>query len=74
MPDRSLHQDAGETRLRSADNYVIIGIVLVCVLMALVLLGAGMFGSDGKSITQPSTQSPVATQPNNQPPATSETP
>jgi hypothetical protein len=60
--------------MRSGDNYVVIGIVFVCVLMAVVLLGAGMFGSDEKSATQPSTQSSVATQPSNQPPAAGETP
>jgi hypothetical protein len=54
MPDRPLHSDTREARTRLSDNYVILGIVAVCVIMALVLLGAGMFGSVDKSTTQPS--------------------
>jgi len=60
MPDRPLSQHANE-RTRS-DHYVVIGIVLVCVLMALVLLGAGMIDTGGKSATQPSNPAPVTGQ------------
>ena len=65
MPDRPLPRDTREARAGSSrfgDNYIILGIVFVCVLMALVLLGAGMFDTGEKSTTQPSSQAPVTTQ------------
>ena len=81
MPDRPLY--TRETRTPFNDNYVIMGIVFVCVLMALVLLGAGMIDTREKSTTQPTSQAPVTmqsdtqapaiTQPSTQPPATGET-
>ena len=72
MPDRPLPRDTREARAGSSrfgDNYIILGIVFVCVLMALVLLGAGMFDTGEKSTTQPSSQAPVTTQSDTQAPA-----
>jgi cytoskeletal protein RodZ len=94
MPDRPLPSDTGQARARFSDsearapfndNYVILGIVFVCVLMALVLFGAGMIDerittqpnapvttqsdSQAPAITQPSTQAPVTTQSDSQAPA-----
>jgi hypothetical protein len=72
MPDRPLPRDTREARAGSSrfgDNYIILGIVFVCVLMALVLLGAGMFDTGEKSTTQPSSQAPVTTQSDSQAPA-----
>ena len=54
MPDGFFFKDPGEARTPFNDNYVIMGIVGVCVLMALVLLGAGMLDPVGKNTTQPS--------------------
>ena len=42
MPDGFFFKDPGEARTPFNENYVVVGIVGVCVLMALVLLGAGM--------------------------------
>lgn len=72
MPDRPLPRDTREAPAGSSrfgDNYIILGIVFVCVLMALVLLGAGMFDTGEKSTTQPSSQAPVTTQSDSQAPA-----
>lgn len=82
MPDRPLPTDSREARTRDnygvdsreararfSDNYVVIGIVAVCVLMAVALLGAGMLDTGEKRTTQPSTQAPVTTQSDTQAPA-----
>ena len=69
MPDRPLPRDTRETRTPFNDNYVVMGIVFVCVLMALVLLGAGMIDTREKSTTQPTSQAPVTTQSDTQAPA-----
>jgi hypothetical protein len=45
-----------------SDTTIVMGIVFICVLMALALLGAGMIDTRGKSTMQPSTQAPVTTQ------------
>jgi flagellar basal body-associated protein FliL len=74
MPDRPLPEDTRQARTPFNDNYIIIGIVLVCVLMALVLLGAGMFGvNETSTTTQPSApqsdpQTPAMGQPSPQAP------
>ena len=79
MPDRFFFKDPGEARTPFNDNYVVMGIVGVCVLMALVLLGAGMLDRVGKNTTQPSSttqsdsQAPAITKPGTQAPATGET-
>lgn len=79
MPDRPLPRDTRETRTPFNDNYVIMGIVFVCVLMALALLGAGIIDTRSIFATQPSSQAPVTThapaitQPSTQAPATGET-
>ena len=78
MPDRPLPSDIREARTPFNDNYVILGIVFVCVLMALVLFGAGMI--DERSTVQPNapvttqsdTQAPAVTQPSSQAPATTQ--
>ena len=76
MPDGFFFKDPGEARTPFNDNYVVVGIVGVCVLMALVLLGAGMLDPVGKNTTQPSSttqsesQAPAITKPSTQPPAT----
>ena len=62
MPDRPLPRDTRETRTPFNDNYVIMGIVFVCVLMALALLGAGIIDTRSIFATQPSSQAPVTTQ------------
>ena len=70
MPDRPLPRDTREAPARTprfSDTYIVMGIVFVCVLMALVLLGAGMFDTGEKSTTQPSSQAPVTTQPSQGP-------
>ena len=78
MPDGFFFKDPGEARTPFNDNYVVMGIVGVCVLMALVLLGAGMLDGVGKNTTQPSSttqsdsQAPAITQPSTQAPATGE--
>jgi hypothetical protein len=54
------------------DKYVVMGVVFVCVLTALALLGAGMIDTR-ESTPQPSSQAPTITQPSTQPPASSET-
>lgn len=69
MPDRPLTRDAREARTRYWDNYVVMGVVAVCVLMAVALLWAGMIDTREKSATQPSTQAPVTTQSDSQAPA-----
>jgi hypothetical protein len=83
MPDGFFFRDTREARTPFNDNYVVMGIVFVCVLMALVLLGAGMIDTRETSTTQPTSQAPVTTQsetqapattqPSTQPPATGET-
>ena len=81
MPDRPLPRDTRETRRPFNDNYVIMGIVFVCVLMALALIGAGIIDTRSIFATQPSSQAPVTTQsfapaitqPSTQAPATGET-
>ena len=60
MPDSYTREDLSETT-------IIMGIVAVCVFLALILLGAGML--DKKSLTQPSIQAPVTTQSDSQAPA-----
>ena len=67
MPDRPLPRDT--TRTPFNDNYVIMGIVFVCVLMALALLGAGIIDTRSIFATQPSSQAPVTTQSDSQAPA-----
>jgi hypothetical protein len=62
MPDRPLTSDTRGARRRFSDIYVVMGIVFVCVVMALALLWAGMIDTGEKSTTQPSTQAPVTTQ------------
>ena len=42
MPDGFFFKDPREARTPFNDSYVVMGIVGVCLLMALVLLGAGM--------------------------------
>ena len=72
MPDRPLPRDTREGPAgasRFGTNYIVMGIVFVCVLMALALLGAGMFDTSEKSTTQPSSQAPVTTQSDSQAPA-----
>ena len=54
MPDRFFLKDPREARTPFNDSYVVMGIVGVCVLMALVLLGAGMLDPVGKNTAQPS--------------------
>jgi hypothetical protein len=66
MLHRYLSEDTHEERPLS-DMTIIMGIVAVCVFLALILLGAGMLNK--KSLTQPSTQAPVATQSDSQAPA-----
>jgi hypothetical protein len=66
MPNRPPPAGTPEARAGFNDNYVIGGIVAVCVLMAVVLLGAGMLN---KRTTQPSNQAPVTTQSDTQAPA-----
>ena len=57
MLHRYLSEDTHEERPLS-DTTIIMGIVAVCVLLALMLLGAGML--DGQiSSTQPSIQAPA---------------
>ena len=53
MPDRFFFKDPHEARTPFDDNYVVMGIVAVCVLMALALLGAGMLDTRETSTTQP---------------------
>jgi hypothetical protein len=78
MPDRPL---PSETRTRFWDKrYVVMGIVAVCVLTALAILGGGLFDTGEKDTTQPprpvttqsETQAPATTQPSTQAPATGE--
>ena len=79
MPDGFFFKDPGEARTPFNDNYVIMGIVFVCVLMALALLGAGIIDTRSIFATQPSSQAPVTTHapaitpPSTQAPATGET-
>ena len=79
MPDGFFFKDPREARTPFNDSYVVMGIVGVCVLMALVLLGAGMLDPVGKNTAQPSSttqsdsQAPAITQPSTQPPATGDT-
>jgi hypothetical protein len=68
MPDKPLTRDTREARRPFSDNYVVMGIVFVCVLMAVALLWAGMFDAV-KSTTPPSTQAPATTQSDSQAPA-----
>ena len=70
MPDRPLPRDTRAARTpRLSANYVIMGIGFFCMLMILVLVGAGMFDTAEKSTTQPSSQAPVTTQSDTQAPA-----
>ena len=79
MPDSPISRDTGETRTPFNDNYVIMGIVFVCVLMVLALLGAGIIDTHSIFATRPSSQAPVTTHapaitpPTTQAPATGET-
>jgi hypothetical protein len=76
MLHRWLSHDTHEHR-RLSDTTIIMGIVSVCVLMVVALLGAGMLDPVGKSTTQPSrpvitqsdTQAPALPQPSTQAPA-----
>jgi hypothetical protein len=80
MLHRWLSEDTHENRPLSGRT-IVIGIVSVCVLMVVVLLGAGMLDPVGKSTIQPSrpvitqsdTQAPAITEPSTQAPATGET-
>jgi hypothetical protein len=72
MPDRPRPTDTREARSRFSDNYVVMGIVAVCVLMALALLWAGMIDTGEKSTTQSETQAPAITQSETQAPATTQ--
>ena len=72
MPDSPISRDTGETRTPFNDNYVIMGIVFVCVLMALALLGAGLIDKRSIFATQPRSQAPVTTQSDSQAPAITE--
>ena len=69
MPDGLFLKDPHQARTPFNDNYVVMGIVAVCVLMALALLGAGMLDTRETSTTQPSSQAPVTTQSDTQAPA-----
>ena len=74
MPDRPLPSDNREARTRFWDKrYVVMGIVAACVLIALAILGGGMFDTGEKDTTQSETQAPATTQPSTQAPATGET-
>ena len=73
MPDSPVRRDTRETRTPFNDNYVIMGIAFVCVLMVLALLGAGILDTRSIFATQPSSQAPAITQPSTQAPATGET-
>jgi hypothetical protein len=66
MLHRYLSEDTHEERPLS-DTTIVMGIVFVCVLMALALLGAGMLDTGDKRTTQPS--GPVTTQSDTQVPA-----
>jgi hypothetical protein len=59
MPDRPLTRDTHDARRPFNDHYVVMGIVAVCVLMALALLWAGMIDTRERSATQPSNQAPA---------------
>ena len=81
MPDRRLPSEPRETRTRFWDKrYVVMGIVAACVLVALAILGGGLFDTGEKDTTQPprpvttqsETQAPATTQPSTQAPATGE--
>ena len=72
MPDRPRPTDTREARSRFSDNYVVMGIVVVCVLMALALLWAGMIDTGEKSTTQSETQAPAITQSETQAPGAGE--
>ena len=70
MPDGFFFKDPHEARTPFNDNYVVMGIVAVCVLMALALLGAGMLDTRETNTAQPpSSQAPVTTQSDTQAPA-----
>ncbi len=83
MPDRPLPSDNREasTPFWGNKRYVVMGIVAGCVLVALAILGGGMFDIGEKDTTQPprpvttqsETQAPAITQPSTQAPATGET-
>ena len=66
MPD-SYTREVG----RFSNTTIIMGLVAVCVLMAVVLLGAGMLDTR-ESPTQLNSQAPVTTQPSSAAPATGE--
>jgi hypothetical protein len=66
MPDSYTRDD----RSPISDTTIIMGIVAVCVFLALILLAAGML--DKKSVTQPSIQAPATTQSDTQAPATTQ--
>ena len=70
MLHRYLSEDTHEERPLS-DTTIIMGIVAVCVLMAVVLLGAGMLDTR-ESPTQLNSRAPVTTQPSSAAPATGE--
>lgn len=78
MLHRYLSEDTHEERPLS-DATIIMGLVAVCVFLALILLGAGMLDTREKSTTQPPSttqsegQAPAITQPSAQAPATGET-
>jgi hypothetical protein len=69
MRDRPLHSDTGEARTRVSDNYVVWGIVAVCLLMALVLLGGGLLDSGGPFASREKISTPGAPQSDPQTPA-----
>ena len=61
MLHRYVSEDTHEEHPLS-DTTIIMGIVAVCVFMALALLGAGMIDEGDQRTTQPSTQAPVTAQ------------
>ena len=81
MPDRPLPSETREARARFWDKrYVVMGIVAVCVLTALAILGGGMFDTGEKGHYAAASTghhavgdwAPATTQPSTQAPATGE--
>jgi hypothetical protein len=50
MPDRRLTRDTRNIRRRFADTTIVMGIVFICVLLALILFGGGMINEGEKSV------------------------
>ena len=75
MPDRPLSERTREFRdppSRISETTIIMGIVFLCVLLGLLLFGAGMFDTSENNSTKASTQAPVTTQMDSQAPAPGE--